>query len=141
AQAATESWKLENIMAGIPTIYPQTSELFTPHMINYHLINGVSFNKGCFVGQEVIARTQHLGKLKRHMYRLQVISDKRPEPGDPVFSREQEVGTVVDASPDPQLQSGYQLLAVIHDEKFIDQGLSLTPNGASLSLQSLPYTW
>lgn len=139
-QAATEAWRLGNIMAGIPTIYPQTSELFTPHMINFHLIKGVSFNKGCFVGQEVIARTEHLGKSKRHMYRLQGVSDKRPEPGDPVFSQGQEVGTVVDASPDPELPSGYQLLAVIHDEKFIAQGVSLTPQGATLSLQTLPYT-
>lgn len=137
--AANDRWQLENIMAGIPTIYPQTSEMFTPHMINYHLINGVSFNKGCFVGQEVITRTQHLGKLKRHMYRLQVTHHCRPQPGDPVFSQQQEIGTVIDASPDPQLQSGYQLLAVIHDEKFIQQGLSLIPTGAILSLQSLPY--
>lgn len=60
--------ELLTILTGFSFIHPETSLLFTPQMINLHLLNAVSFRKGCYVGQEVISRTQHLGKLKRHLY-------------------------------------------------------------------------
>ena len=65
-------WSLLDILAGIPTIYPQTSEAFVPHMVNMQIINGVSFQKGCYAGQEIVARMQYLGKLKRQMYRIYI---------------------------------------------------------------------
>jgi len=63
-------WRLANIRAGIPQVYAPTSEAFVAQMLNLDLIDGISFTKGCFTGQEIIARTQHLGRIKRRMFRL-----------------------------------------------------------------------
>src|SRR5271166_3577716 len=65
-------WRLADIRAGLPQIYPATRELFVAQMLNLDLIDGISFTKGCFTGQEIIARTQHLGRIKRRMFRLRL---------------------------------------------------------------------
>jgi tRNA-modifying protein YgfZ len=65
-------WRLANIRSGLPEVYAQTSELFVAQMLNLDLIDGISFTKGCFTGQEIIARTQHLGRIKRRMFRLRL---------------------------------------------------------------------
>lgn len=70
-------WERVNIQSGTVHIYPETLEKLTPHMINYHDSNAVSFTKGCFLGQEVIARTQHRGRSKRKLYRC-VIKNTTP---------------------------------------------------------------
>ncbi|MCK4707456.1 MAG: folate-binding protein YgfZ, partial [Gammaproteobacteria bacterium] len=70
APVGKDVWNLLKIKAGIPTIYQQTVESFVPQMINLELINGVSFKKGCYTGQEIVARMHYLGKLKRRMYRI-----------------------------------------------------------------------
>ncbi|MBB72645.1 MAG: hypothetical protein CMF50_09635 [Legionellales bacterium] len=110
--AVSESvWRLQQIRHGIASIYPATSLSFTPHNINYDLVGGVSFTKGCYTGQEIIARTHYLGKVKQRMYRL-VSQEVLPTlaPGDSVFS-EQEVGVVIDCAINEQGQQ--ELLAVI----------------------------
>ena len=142
AQESQDRWQREDILAGIPSLEEKTSELFTPHMINYHLINGVSFNKGCFMGQEIIARTQHLASIKRRMYRFHVISEQSPLATTAIFNKEQAVGIVMNSHPNPQLEFGYHLLAVIYNDTFIDQDLSLGPDlhkGAALIKKELPY--
>jgi len=63
-------WRLADIRAGIPQVYVPTSEAFVAQMLNLDLVDGISFTKGCFTGQEIIARTQHLGRIKRRMFRL-----------------------------------------------------------------------
>ncbi len=109
-----DSWNLLDILAGITFIKPQTQELFTPQMINLQLFNGISFTKGCYVGQEVIARTQHLGKLKRHLYQAQLKSSILPNPGDKLTDNQGEtIGIIVSAS--LLKSSEYALLAVIQD--------------------------
>ena len=65
-------WRLADIRAGLPQVYAPTSELFVAQMLNLDLIDGISFTKGCFTGQEIIARTQHLGRIKRRMFRLRL---------------------------------------------------------------------
>ena len=67
-----DSWELGEIAAGVPAVYPDSSEAFVPQMANLQKINGVSFTKGCYPGQEVVARSQYLGKLKRRMYRARI---------------------------------------------------------------------
>lgn len=109
----SQAWKLLDIMAGIPTIYPETIGKFTPHHINYHLLKGVSFNKGCYTGQEIIARMHYLGKIKQHLYRLSGNSIGLPGIGTTLFSHQGEVGTIIDAA--PAFDQGYQLLAVLPD--------------------------
>jgi len=60
-------WKYRDIEAKIPNVYPETSEKFLPHELNLHLNNGISFNKGCYTGQEIIARIQYRGQLKTRL--------------------------------------------------------------------------
>lgn len=95
------SWRLQEIEAGIPTIYPATVAAFVLQMSNLQLINGVSFKKGCYPGQEVVARMQYLGKLKRRMYLAEINSKNCPKPGDELCSRGSDKtdgsGKVVDA--------------------------------------------
>jgi len=65
-------WRLADIRAGLAQVYAATSELFVPQMLNLDLTDGISFTKGCFTGQEIVARTQHLGRIKRRMFRLRL---------------------------------------------------------------------
>jgi folate-binding protein YgfZ len=65
-------WRLADIRAGLPQIYAATREMFVAQMLNLDLIDGISFSKGCFTGQEIIARTQHLGRIKRRLHRLRL---------------------------------------------------------------------
>ncbi len=64
------AWRLADIRAGLPQVYAATSEAFVAQMLNLDLLDGISFTKGCYTGQEIIARTQHLGRIKRRLYRL-----------------------------------------------------------------------
>jgi tRNA-modifying protein YgfZ len=70
ALSVERDWRLSDIRAGLPQVYAASSELFTPQMLNLDLIDGISFTKGCYTGQEIVARTQHLGRIKRRMFRL-----------------------------------------------------------------------
>lgn len=83
-----DSYHLQDILAGIANIFPATREAFVAQMSNLQLVNGVSFKKGCFPGQEVVARMQYLGKLKRRMYRIAIHTDQCPQPGAEMVSRE-----------------------------------------------------
>jgi folate-binding protein YgfZ len=64
------AWRLADIRAGLPQVYAATSEAFVAQMLNLDLLDGISFSKGCYTGQEIIARTQHLGRIKRRLFRL-----------------------------------------------------------------------
>src|ERR1700675_1272622 len=68
--SSSDSWRLADIRAGLPQVYAATSEAFVAQMLNLDLLDGISFTKGCYTGQEIIARTQHLGRIKRRLYRL-----------------------------------------------------------------------
>ena len=72
AQQTEAAWRLADIRAGLPQIYAATSEAFVAQMLNLDLLDGISFSKGCYTGQEIIARTQHLGRIKRRLHRLQL---------------------------------------------------------------------
>jgi folate-binding protein YgfZ len=65
-----DDWRLADIRAGLPQVYAATSEAFVAQMLNLDLLDGISFTKGCYTGQEIIARTQHLGRIKRRLSRL-----------------------------------------------------------------------
>jgi tRNA-modifying protein YgfZ len=69
-----EKWRLADIRAGLPQVYAATSEAFVAQMLNLDLLDGISFTKGCYTGQEIIARTQHLGRIKRRLFRLSLPS-------------------------------------------------------------------
>lgn len=94
----SDGWRLLDILAGVPAVYPQTADHFVAQMANLDVLGGVSFDKGCYTGQEVIARLHFLGKLKRRMYLLEVPAPA-PEPGTPIHKvgESTSVGEVVDA--------------------------------------------
>jgi len=98
--AAFEAWKLWDIRDGFPEIWPETSEQLLPHPLNLPALNAVNFNKGCYCGQEIIARMQYLGTLKRHMVRVKGQPfDTLPPPGTPLLLAEGDpVGSVVTAA-------------------------------------------
>ncbi|MDD5241780.1 MAG: folate-binding protein YgfZ [Sulfuricella sp.] len=131
-------WEWLEIHAAIPIILPQTQEQFTPQMANFEVLSGVSFNKGCYTGQEIVARTQYLGKVKRRLYLAHVDADNAPQPGDEVFGAAETSGTVVNAQPAPG--GGFDLLAVIPTGA-VDAGTIhyKTPDGPMLSILPLPY--
>jgi folate-binding protein YgfZ len=107
-------WDWLNIRAGIPVILPQTQEQFVPQMANLDLIGAVNFKKGCYPGQEIVARMQYLGKNKRRMYLAHAYAEKAPQAGAELFSMEMEgqaCGMVVNAQASPN--GGYDLLAVV----------------------------
>ena len=92
----TTAEKALEIEQGIPTIYPETSEKFLPHDLNLPALNAVSFTKGCYTGQEIIARMQYRGKIKNHLYRARLTTVVALKPGDDVFCNNQISGTIVD---------------------------------------------
>jgi folate-binding protein YgfZ len=140
--AGADAWELLDIEAGIPGIEPDTSDAFVPQMINLDRIGGVSFTKGCYVGQEIVARTQHLGRIKRRMYRAHWNGTTRIGPGDTLETSAQPASAsarIVNARAVPE--GGFDVLAVIPIEvadSVTDTGLALR-DGSQLTLETLPY--
>jgi folate-binding protein YgfZ len=135
----TPAWQWLDIKAGIPLIGAATKEEFVPQMANFDQLGGVSFHKGCYPGQEVIARTQYLGKVKRHLYRIAASAPLAA--GNPIYSPENPehpCGMVANAAPAPD--GGYVALAVIQ-EVFVDAGdLELgAPGGPRLETQLVKF--
>src|SRR5690606_25062343 len=86
--------------AGIPDIEPATQEAFVPQMINLDALGGISFKKGCYTGQEIVARTHYLGKVKRRTLPLQIPSGIQAEAGNPIYADgEETVGMLVRVAP------------------------------------------
>ena len=143
APVGESAWRLLEILAGLPTVVAATSELFVPQMANLQLVNGVSFKKGCYPGQEIVARMQYLGTLKRRMYLGRIETDEPAAPGDALFTGadgEQAVGRIVDAQPHPD--SGQAALAVIQITAAERSSLHLgSSGGAAFTLGTLPYSF
>jgi len=125
-------WRLAGIRAGLPQVYPETHEAFVAQMLNLDLLGGVNFEKGCYTGQEIIARTHFRGAIKRRMFRFE-FAGPAPAPGTRVLVGEQHAGDVVDAA-------GSELLAVINLTQQ-DAELELeSTRGAQLKKRTLPYS-
>jgi len=126
-EGSYEDWRLQNLQTGIPEILAAQSEEFTPHMLNLDLLNAVSVEKGCYPGQEIVARTHFRGATKRRLLRFQSLAPVIV--GDKISDGERDVGEVLNAI-------GNELLAVVPVEK-ADQPLAIGKN-ALLHLP-LPY--
>jgi folate-binding protein YgfZ len=132
-------WLLGQIRAGIGQVMPSTRELFIPQMLNLQAVGGVSFKKGCYTGQEIVARMQYLGKLKRRLYRLKLDASDLPEPGTQLFSptHGSSIGEVVLAAHTGQ---NIELLAVLQAEAAEGGDVHLGAlEGPALHLLDLPY--
>ena len=141
ATADAETWRWFAIAAGVPKITTATSDLFVPQAANWDLLGGVSFQKGCYPGQEIVARMQYLGRLKERMFAFRTEAEDIPA-GARVFSAtfgaDQACGTVVNAAADPG--GGSALLAVVQQSAVEADDLRLgAPDGPRLVAQPLPY--
>jgi len=105
AQVPEARWNLEEIRAGRPLITAATQDLFVPQMVNYETLGAVNFQKGCYPGQEVVARAQYRGQVKRRMKRFEAPAGTALQPGQDYAG-----GTVVDAAPAPH---AVEVLAVV----------------------------
>jgi len=98
--AGVRLWKWHDIQVGLPTVRPETTEAFVPQMLNLDTLGGISFNKGCYPGQEIVARMHYLGKLKQRLYRLSFPGHVIATPGTEIFAPhfgDQAAGTVVES--------------------------------------------
>ena len=135
----SQVWRWLDIRSGLPLITAPTQDQLVPQMANLELLDGVSFDKGCYTGQEIVARTQHLGKVKRRMFIANVAAAAGA--GDPLYSEDlgdQASGLVVNAEPSPD--GGHDVLAVVqtasHDRSVVHlKSLS----GPVLHFHALPY--
>lgn len=129
--AGNDTWTLQRILAGEPCIHPATSGHFVAQMLGLEELGAVHFNKGCYLGQEVIARAHYRGTVKRHLHRASCESAGAVLPGMEVMdtTRSAAAGEVVDAARDTDRQ--WQLLLVLHDES-VKSPLSI--NGCSVHL-------
>jgi folate-binding protein YgfZ len=108
----TPVWRWLDVQAGFPLVTAATKEEFVPQMADFEKLGGVSFHKGCYPGQEIVARTQYLGKVKRHLYR--VSSAAALAAGNDLHSPEnpdQAAGKIISATPSPV--GGWVGLAVV----------------------------
>jgi len=135
ANAEPAQWMLQDIRAGIPWISAATQDQLLPQMVNFEVIGGVDFRKGCYPGQEVVARAQYRGAVKRRMYRLGTTAALRPgqrmfcdaQPGEPA-------GLVVNAADG-------EALAVLASAA-IESGspIRIAPDGDPAAVLPLPYS-
>jgi tRNA-modifying protein YgfZ len=134
-------WHLAEIRAGIPRIVGGTQEAFVPQMVNFETaaVGGVSFQKGCYPGQEVVARTHYLGKVKRRMYRAKIDTDFPP--GTDVFTPEtgdQHCGAMVLTAPAPD--GGFECLLVVQSSGAEANAVHMgKPEGPHAQILPLPY--
>jgi len=134
-------WEYLNIRSGLPFIDSNTREEFVPQMANMELINGVSFEKGCYTGQEIVARTHYLGKQKRRTYRIKIMSDIAPKAGDQLATdtstENQYTGTLVNVY--QTANNEYEALAVIQIKAAESEKLKLKDADAEITVLELPY--
>ncbi len=141
-------WKLADVRAGLPQVYAETSEAFVAQMLNLDLVDGISFAKGCYTGQEIIARTQHLGRIKRRMLRVAVAPGT---PGTPATPEAPAIGSIVRLADGrsgrvteiARAEEGHEALAVLPcDATVPDLDTSRGAHGSigtPASLLTLPY--
>lgn len=149
------AWDWLDVRDGFPWITLATQDALVPQMVNLERIGGVHFQKGCYPGQEIVARTQYLGKgVKRRMIRAHVATESAPEPATPVFGTEfgdgqsstaqaqgraQAAGLIVGAAPSPE--GGFEVLAVVLTSALANGGARLGAlDGPRLDPRPLPYT-
>jgi folate-binding protein YgfZ len=136
--AGVAGWEWRRIRAGIPWVTLATQEAFVPQMVDLDRIGAISFTKGCYPGQEIVARAQYLGLVKRRLYRFHAAAEAVP--GQNIFSpagaTDQTVGTVLNAAPAPG--GGCDGLAVVQVEAAEPGSLQLgSPAGPALALHAL----
>lgn len=136
---STSQWESLEVQAGIPQIYPATKEQFVPQMINLDALDGINFKKGCYTGQEIVARTHYLGKVKRRALLAQLPATTTPPlPGDTLLdAQQQEAGQLVRVA--PSTEGRYWVLAECRLEA--KEAGAIFWQGQLLDFQPMPYTF
>ena len=136
----TDLWKKSDIQSGIPTLQEETSDTFVPQMLNLDHLNSISFTKGCYTGQEVIARMRYLGKLKRRMYRICRKNNLLPLPGTPCYIEEtrQVSGNIISAV---QINIDLQELLVVLTDKAAETKTIIIGDGSIEKIKYLPINY
>jgi folate-binding protein YgfZ len=132
-------WDYLEIQAGIPEIVPATQEAFVPQMVNLDSLDGINFKKGCYTGQEIVARTHYLGKVKRRTQLAHINTEEIPQAGDTiqVVGHEEAIGQIVRAAPAPN--GGVDALIEIRLENLDSTDEFPVWKGKKLEFKALPY--
>ncbi len=128
-------WWVGNIAAGVATVWPETREVFVPQAVNYELTGGVVFNKGCYPGQEVVSRVQHIGESPRRAFIGWADTAEDVLPGATVWSDGKESGFVIESVRVEEKTLVIFSAALAAKEK----GFSLSEAGAAVTVLPLPY--
>ena len=129
-------WDWLEIQAGIPDITLKTQEQFVPQMLNLDILGAINFKKGCYTGQEIVARTHYLGTVKRRTYLASIQAGKAPRAGDKVLDLTQnEVGQIVRVA--PNTANGFDALIELRIEA--KEAGNMTCNDVSITLNNMPY--
>jgi folate-binding protein YgfZ len=138
-EVSLENWYASEISAGVASLTEATKEAFVPQMLNWQHLGGVHFNKGCYTGQEIIARMHFLGQLKKSLFRFrQPPSEHLPEPGTSILAGDRSVGTLVNAV--KFKDNTAELLAVIRHDAADDTLAVDGMPGQPLTRLPLPYS-
>lgn len=129
-------WEWLEIQAGIPEVTLKTQEEFVPQMLNLDALGAINYKKGCYTGQEIVARTHYLGKVKRRTQLAHIASTETPESGDDVMDdNKQTIGKIVRCA--PSTDTGYDVLVECRLESL--QENSIYWNEKKLTIKALPY--
>jgi tRNA-modifying protein YgfZ len=134
ANQIAHDWRLADIRAGLPQIYLATREAFVAQMLNLDLLDGISFSKGCYTGQEIIARTQHLGRIKRRLHRLQ-LAPGAWSVGQSLRLTDGRAGRLTDVI---RSGDGFEALAVLNVEASDSDAAALAGASAAVVATQLP---
>jgi tRNA-modifying protein YgfZ len=133
------AWHLADIRAGIPVIYPETAAKFIPQQLNYTTIGGVSLNKGCYIGQEIVARTHYLGKSKSKLYRATFQSDRDFSIGASIIDEKNvPQGTMILSA--KEKENAYQALICLQRQAVSNTIYVQALSGPVLRLLQFPYS-
>ena len=133
-------WDYLEIQAGIPEVVPATQEAFVPQMVNLDALDGINFKKGCYTGQEIVARTHYLGKVKRRTQLAHINTEEMPLAGDMIqlAGHEEAIGQIVRAAPSPK--GGVDALIEIRLENLESTNEFPVWKGKKLEFKALPYS-
>lgn len=142
SQPRNESWwDALDIAAGVATVLPETQEQFVPQMLNLDATGGVSFDKGCYPGQEIVARMHYLGRLKERMFRARVAAPAMPRPGDKIYGADlgtQAAGMIANVA--PAEDGTFDVLVVARLTSIAAGPVRLAAvDGPELVIEQLPY--
>ena len=134
--ANQQSWPLNLINHGLPQLTHEQMEEQIPQMVNLGLLEGISFNKGCYTGQEIVARMQYLGKMKRHMYRVSV-HGALTKSGDSLFTADNKTaGSVINTA----IEGDRTISLAVIEDKYLEAPLFANSDlSTAVELLSLPY--